>query len=408
MAQELANRAAGPQAAVEPRPPAPKRAAPAVVGAFMFGHFTHHVTNSLLAPLLPLIRDSFTLSYAQSGFLVSAFSVSGGLSQAPIGALADRIGSRTVVTVGLMGSALLCFVIGLVDAYWQLLVALVGLGIIAGTYHAPAATLLSQLFPRERLGGVLGVHTVGGNLSFFATPLVAGGLAAATLTWRTPYLFFAIAPLLAGLFLMFTLPRVPRREGRALGTAATFRELVDVFRVIGPLLGLAILFQMTYAAIFSFLALFLVDARGFEPATAAFFVSAPFIGSLLGSPLGGALSDRLGRKPVIIASLVCMGPAILLFTTVGPELIIPALALMGLVASARQPVVEGLILERAPAERRATTLGAYYFVAQEFGGLAAPGLGVLAGAVGIGQAFGGVALVAALLSGLILLFARRL
>ncbi len=381
---------------------------PAVVGAFMFGHFTHHVTNSLLAPLLPLIRDSFALSYAQSGFLVSAFSVSGGLSQAPIGALADRVGSRTVVTVGLLGSALLCFFIGLVDAYWQLLVALVGLGIVAGTYHAPANTLLSQLFPRARLGGVLGIHTVGGNLSFFATPLVAGGLAAATLTWRTPYLFFAIAPLLAGLFLMRTLPRVPGREGRPLGTAAMFRELGEVFRAVGPLLGLAILFQMTYAATFSFIALFLVDARGFDPVTAAFFVSAPFIGGLLGSPLGGALSDRLGRKPVIVASLVCMGPALLLFTAVGSELIIPALALMGLVSSARMPVVEGLILERAPAERRATTLGAYYFVAQEFGGLAAPAVGALAGVVGIEQAFGSVALAAALLSGLVLLFARRL
>jgi len=387
---------------------APPRTAPAVVGAFMFGHFTHHVTNSLLAPLLPLIRDSFALSYAQSGFLVSAFSVSGGLSQAPIGALADRIGSRTVVTVGLLGSALLCFLIGLVDAYWQLVVALVGLGIVAGTYHAPANTLLSQLFPRGRLGGVLGIHTVGGNLSFFATPLLAGGLAAATLTWRTPYLFFAIAPFLAGLFLMFTLPRVPGREGRPLGTAAMFRELGEVFRAVGPLLGLAILFQMTYAATFSFIALFLVDARGFDPATAAFFVSAPFIGGLLGSPLGGALSDRLGRKPVIIASLVCMGPALLLFTSVGPEFIIPALALMGLVSSAKMPVVEGLILERAPAERRATSLGAYYFVAQEFGGLAAPALGALAGAVGIAQSFGSVAFAAALASGLILLFARRL
>jgi len=381
---------------------------PALVGAFMFGHFTHHVTNTLLSPLLPLIRDSFGLSYTQSGFLVSAFSVTGGLSQAPIGALADRIGSRAVVTGGLICSAVFCFLIGLSGSYWQLLLALVGLGVVAGSYHAPANTLLSQIFPRARLGGVLGMHIVGGNFSFFVTPLLAGSLAAMTLTWRTPYLAFAIAPFLAGLALIFVLPRGPERVGAPASPGAIFRELGGVFRVIGPLVGVAVVYQMTYAAALAFLALYLVDARGFDTATAAFFVSVPYIGGLLGSPLGGALSDRLGRKPLIIASLVVMGPIFLLVTMVPTELIFPSLAVLGLVASARMPVIEGLILDRAPVERRATTLGAYYFVGQEFGGLAAPAIGALAMIVGIGQAFGTLGLGLAALSGAILIFQRKL
>jgi MFS family permease len=381
---------------------------PALVGAFMFGHFTHHVTNTLLSPLLPLIRDSFGLSYAQSGFLVSAFSVTGGLSQAPIGALADRVGSRAVMTAGLLVSALFCFLIGLAGGYWQLLLALVGLGAVAGSYHAPANTLLSQIFPRARLGGVLGMHTVGGNLSFFATPLLAGGLAAVTLTWRTPYLAFAIAPLLAGLALIFVLPRGPERVGASASPAAIFRELRGVFSLIGPLISLAVIYQMTYAAALAFLALYLVDARGFEATTAAFFVSIPYIGGLLGSPLGGGLSDRLGRKPVIIASMVLLGPLFLLVTLVPTEAIIPALALVGLVSSARQPVIEGLILDRAPAERKATTLGAYYFVGQEFGGLAAPALGALATIAGIGQAFIGIGVALAAVSGAVFVVHRRL
>jgi MFS family permease len=389
--------------------PAPTQTrSPALVGAFMFGHFTHHVTNTLLSPLLPLIRDSLALNYTQSGFLVSAFSVTGGLSQAPIGALADRIGSRTVVTAGLLCSAVFCFLIGLSGGYWQLLIALIGLGAVAGSYHAPANTLLSQIFPRERLGGVLGMHIVGGNLSFFATPLLAGGLAAVTLTWRTPYLAFAIAPLLAGLALMFILPRNPERGGAPASPAAVFRELGGVFQTIGALLSLAVVFQMTYAASLAFLALYLVDARGFEPPAAAFMVSVPYIGGLLGSPLGGALSDRLGRKPVIIASLVLMGPLFLLVTLLPVELIIPALALLGLVSSSRMPVIEGLILDRAPMERRATMLGAYYFLGQEFGGLAAPAIGAVAVIVGIGQAFAGIGLGLAALSGTILMLQRKL
>jgi MFS family permease len=379
-----------------------------LIGAFMFGHFTHHVTNSLLAPLLPLIRDGFGLSYAQSGWLVSAFSMSQGLSQAPIGVLADRIGSRTVVTIGLLITGLSCFLIGLAGEYWLLLLLLVGLGIVAGTYHAPAASLLARVFEPHRRGAALGMHIMGGNLSFFATPLVAGGLAAATANWRVPYLAFAIAPVVAGLFLMLVLPSFRDRAAGLAESAGFMRELARVFQIVGPLLGLAVLFQMMYAAVLAFLALYLVDARSFERPLAAVMVSLPYIGGLFGSPLGGLLSDRLGRKPVIVASLVCLGPLLLLFTMTPTVALIPLLILMGFVSSTRMPVIEGLLLDRAPADRRATTLGAYYLVAQELGGIAAPVLGVLAGAFGIAETFGGVAVVAACLSFGVLLLQHKL
>lgn len=389
-------------------PKLPRAQERGLIGAFMFGHFTHHVTNTLLTPLLPVIRDSFGLSYFQSGFLVSAYSVSQGLSQAPIGVLADRIGSRVVVVGGLFGTALACFLIGLAGAYWHLLLLLVGLGIIAGTYHAPAASLLAQVFPSDRRGGVLGLHVVGGNLSFFATPLVAGGLVALTESWRSPYLYFGVAPLIAGAFLALTLPKFADREDGLGEKAGMFRELAQVARVVGPLLSLAITFQMLYAAILAFMALYLVDARGFEPALAAVMVSVPYIGGLAGSPVGGAFSDRVGRKPVITVSLACIGPLLLAITTVPTVLLIPIFLLMGFLASMRMPVIEGLLLDRAPPERRATTLGAYYFVAQELGGFAAPVLGAVAGLTGIAQAYSWVGLLAALLSLAVLVLHRRL
>lgn len=379
-----------------------------LVGAFMFGHFTHHVSNTLLAPLQPLIRDGFGLSYAQSGLLVSAFSLSQGLSQAPIGILADRIGSRAVIVFGLIATGALTFLIGLAGEYWHLVVLLVALGLIAGTYHAPAASLLAQVFSSGRRGGALGVHTVGGNLSFFVTPLLAGGLAGATLTWRTPYLAFAIAPLLAGLFLSFALPGTRGRESRLTQTTGLFSDLGVVLRAVGPLLSIAIVFQMLYAAVMAFLALYLVDAREFPAPAAALLVGVPYIGGLPGAPTGGFLSDRIGRKPVIVLSLVCLGPLLFLLTTAPAELIIPILVLMGFISSARMPVIESFLLDRASSNRRATTLGAYYLVAQELGGLAAPILGVLAGALGIAQAFGNVAVAATALSVLILFLHPRL
>ena len=57
----------------------------ALLGSITLAHFSHHTSNSLLNPLLPLIRDSFGMSYALSGFAVSAFALSSGLANAPWG-----------------------------------------------------------------------------------------------------------------------------------------------------------------------------------------------------------------------------------------------------------------------------------------------------------------------------------
>src|SRR3712207_2871364 len=93
----------------------------ALLGGLTLGHFAHHVGNSLLNPLLPLIRDSFALSYPQAGALVSAFSLSLGLSNAPIGYLADRVGARPVIVGGLVLTGLASAALALAQAYWQLL-----------------------------------------------------------------------------------------------------------------------------------------------------------------------------------------------------------------------------------------------------------------------------------------------
>ena len=90
-----------------------------ILTGFTTAHFSHHVSNSLLNPLLPFIRDAFGLSYGQSGWLVSAFAMSLGLSNAPIGYLADRFGARLVVVVGLFLTAAISIAVGMAGSYWH-------------------------------------------------------------------------------------------------------------------------------------------------------------------------------------------------------------------------------------------------------------------------------------------------
>lgn len=378
-----------------------------VLGGFTLAHFAHHVSNSLLSPLLPLIRDTFALTYAQTGFAVSAFAVSVGFANLAFGALADRLGHRLVVVSGLVLMGAVSTALAFAGDYGQLLLLLVAMGVVSGTYHAPAATLIARAFPASVRGAALGLHITGGHLAFFAAPLVAGALAASTGTWRTPYLAFAVAPVACGLLLWGLAPKGHRAPIRA-GGLAPLRDVVAVMRTVGPLVSLSILFQLGFAAFLAFMALYLVDARGVNPAVAAALFGFPQLVGMFGAPLGGALSDRLGRRAVILIGLGALGPAAWAFTAVPNELLLLPLGAIGLASAMRMTVTEVLVMDSAPLERRATVLGTYYLVSQEVGGLAAPAFGAIAGAIGIASAFSGLAVALVLCSAVAVLVGRRL
>jgi len=379
-----------------------------ILAGFTTAHFSHHVSNSLLNPLLPFIRDAFGLSYSQSGLLVSAFAVSLGLSNAPIGMLADRFGARLVVVVGLFLTAAISIAVGLAGSYWALFALLIVMGLIHGSYHAPASALMARIYPASVRGSAIGLHITGGHLAFFIVPATAGWLVTQTGTWTTPYIWLAWAPVLTGIWIWRLAPPDPGRQGSSTDRLAVFRELGGVVRTVGPLVSASILFQVAQAALIAFTALYLVDVRGIEPAWAAVLFGVPQLIGLLGSPAAGYLSDRIGRRAVILLAMGMMGPSYLALTLVPNEIVVLPLIFLGISAAMRQTPTEVLVMDTAPEHRRATALGAYHMLVQQSGGIAAPALGVLAGLVGIGAAFSGLCAALGLASIAVVLGARKL
>ncbi len=155
----------------------------AIVAGFSIAHFMQHVVTTLLNPLLPLIRDTFALSYAESGFVVSAYSLSLGLANAPMGMLADRIGPRVVLAAGLVLVGVAAVALALAAQYWQLLALFIAMGLVSAAYHAPAVSILSRAFPDRTRGTAMGLHTTGGSLAVFAAPLIAAYFATTPGTW---------------------------------------------------------------------------------------------------------------------------------------------------------------------------------------------------------------------------------
>jgi len=349
------------------------------IAAFIVTHFVHHIGTGGLSPLLPLIRDSFGLDYTRSGLLLSAQGLSLGFGQLPISALADRVSKRLMIAVGLLGVGIAGIGVSFATTFWQLVPLLAVMGIMAATYHAPAASYLAGSFGVAARGRALGTHVIGGALAFALVSPIALGVASLTGSWQTGFLVLSIFPLIGGLMMLYFMWRQPEQVVTA--TSTQQREQVNALRAlrdIGPLVGVALAEQLLTASMFAYIPLFLVDRHGVSIQLAGLSISLLTGIGIIAAPLGGALSDRFGRAPVLVAATAVVGPLILLLTYVPfGWAIVVVLLLFGLSLNARMPVLESLFADAIPAGRRSTVLGLYYFLGQETSAVTTPLVGRL-------------------------------
>ena len=165
-------------------------------GFFAYTHLSHDLCTGLLVALLPLIREGLGLNYLESGLLLSALTITSGLSQFPGGWLGDRFSRRAVIAIGLCGIGITSLAVGLSHSYYPMLAILIVMGIFAGAYHPSAVTMLSSYFEASRRGRVIAFHMVGGSIGFTIGPII-GGLIAGLLDWHSAFIILSIPALLA-------------------------------------------------------------------------------------------------------------------------------------------------------------------------------------------------------------------
>lgn len=393
-----------------------------IIPQFALAHFGHHVATGVLIPLLPVLRESFGINYFQSGILVSSFSLAHGLSQVPMAILADHFSRRLIIVLGLVGVSFAGICIGMTNAFWQMAPFFVLMGLLAGTYHAPASSFLAQVVPGHQRGRALGMHIIGGNASFLLTPAMALGIASLLQSWRPSFFLLALPALLAGAIIWLT---TEEPQGDATGPIGVGKESargqnpvvtgppaqiswLQIVRAIGLLVCLTGVLNVVYASVNSYLPLYMVDHYGVSPKWAGIVVSVISGAGLIGSPLGGALSDRLGRKKLIFFSVALSGPALLALTRspLGIALFL-SLFVYGLIMSVRLPVTESLIADVVPVGRRTTVLGFYFFMTMETSGIVTPVVGRLIDIYGLQPVFTGIPAGMCVVAAIALLFRRH-
>lgn len=327
-----------------------KEPIPAEIWVLLVATFFIAVGFGLIVPVLPQYAESFEANAAMVAVVVSAFAAMRLVSAPVVGPLVDRLGERMLYVAGLLIVAASSFATAFAGDYTQLLVfrGLGGIGSVAFTIAA--SSMVVKFSPPSMRGRVSslwgGMFLVGG----IAGPAIGGVLA--QFGMRVPFIVYAIALVIAAAIVALFLGRVGRRRSDAPPTeqlppmTVAQAWALPAYRA-SLSFGVAngwVNFGMRSAVVPLFVGQVLSD----EPWAAGAVVAVGAVGNVLTLQWAGRASDRLGRRPLIIAGLAVAALGTALFAVSGAlwvALVVSFIAGLGsgLCAPAAQAAIADII-----------------------------------------------------------------
>ncbi|HEX5039140.1 MAG TPA: MFS transporter, partial [Candidatus Limnocylindria bacterium] len=318
---------------------------------------TAHAAIHALSALMPLVYAAviveFGLTERDIGIFIAITTAVGGTMQLAYGVL-PRLVARPVLLGGgqlIFGAALLLS--GLTQAIGQLVATISISRVGASPQHPVGNAVLSDTFPVERRGFAISAHIAGGNVGTILVPFVGGALLLA-LGWQMTLVLFGIPALVIGvLILVFVREDHAAYRARARASGSVWEQV----KVVLGRRDLRLILAASLVAaggrgldiVAPFMVLYLAGPLGFDQATVNLLYALLLVGAVVGPILAGVLSDRYGRRPVLITYYVLSAIGIVAFTAAGANiaLLIPLLLPFGTAVFSESPVLQAYLADRA-------------------------------------------------------------
>ena len=360
-----------------------------VLGLTIGSHSLVHFYEGVLPPLFPLLLAEFTTDYFHLGVIVSIFSYAFGFGSLPAGLLADKIGSRKLISIYLFGAGLLAVLVWPANTLWFYGTVMGLVGLFCAIYHPAANTLLSLAMTDK--GNAFGLHGVAGSLGVALTPILSAW-SGTLLGWRTPHVIFGLMGILLGLYsLVIPEYRPPRNDSadKIDGVKLSHNQVTKILVFFAA----SIFTGLTYKGIMTFLPAFMGEqvrlsflpsdpvALGGTVATIALLVGAA------GQFASGRMVDRIRPEKLYLIAILISTASVFAIATSANLALIAATIVYAFFYFSIQPVQNFLITTYLPPHRRGFGFGLHFFLSFGVGATAAPVCGYLADTLGLASVF---------------------
>ncbi|ERL04679.1 MFS transporter [Mitsuokella sp. oral taxon 131] len=300
-------------------------------------YLINYADRSNIGVALPFIKDEFHMTNTEMGGIASMFFLGYAISQIPAGFILSKLGIRGTVSLSIIAFSLFTFLMGHVQNAGQLVLTRLGLGLGEGPTPVGLTSTINNWFPAKEKATAVGVYIASTLVAPIIVPSIVVWIAL-NYGWRNIFIFFAIPGFFMAVIWYLVIRTSPRDHGHVnqaevdyiesgsdageekKETFKSFGLLDKIIRlkhvepvtskakvftnwnIIGNTLGYFFMVSVVYG-IMTWIPSYLVDAKGYTFTKMGFMAAAPFIGGLIGSLLGGYISDKvLGkrRKPTML------------------------------------------------------------------------------------------------------------
>ena len=352
-----------------------KAAAVAWVVTAIF-YFYQYMLRSAPSVMMPQLSEAFALSSMGVASMLGLFYYGYSPFSLVAGAAMDRLGPRRVLPIAaaVVGVGALLFATGRSDlaSVGRVLQGAGGVFALVGAIY-----IATKNFPPSRAATLIGATQMFGMAGGSAGQFAVGPMIGAGFAWDRFWIGMGIAGLAMGALLLVLLPKEKRTERPGSGSRSTTEAFYTVFKnpqsiLCGVIAGLLFIpttiFDMVWGV------RYLQEAHGFDYASAVIRSATVPFGWIIGCPLLGFISDRLGRrKPVIIGGAVLLF-ACLAWILFGPTGVLPpyAIGLTAGLASGAAMLPYTVTKEANPPQFGGTATGVINFLNFTFSALLGP------------------------------------
>jgi multidrug resistance protein len=337
--------------------------------------FASVFNNLIVSPILPELSEDLEVRVAVAGLLVTAYAIVGGVAAIFSGPFIDRVGRRPVVIWGMVILTVATALSSVAPNFLLLMGAraLAGMGVAC---LAPAVfAAVGDLFSYEERGRAMSwVISANTSASIFGVP--AGAFLSGVVSWRWTFV------VLTGVLLVFVAliwRKLPKDEPSAIGKREGMGGVAAVVRDVPTMMALTSNYLATsYWFVFvTYMGAYFHDEFGMAKWALGGLTMVMGLGVLVGGNVGGRLSDRSGKRPVLLVTSAACAIFIAMETTVALNLALGAvmLFLFATAGGARFASAQAIVSELSPSRRG--TVMALNASGQQFGIVTGSALGAV-------------------------------